>query len=212
MPLTQFFPTHLFPHRVKKKAFTYNVTIPAAERPLTLAEVKDYVKVDTADTLQDDFLCALIDAATDCGEKYTGRDFINRTYTTFRDTFHDCFQLRRSRVSDVTSIKFLLNDVLTTVPTTVWGFTDVNDFPDIFLKEDQVWPTDVDNVPQAIEIVFIAGFGADNTAIPADIKQAMLANILFMFDNRGDCPTDGALPAITKTLYNKIRIISIGSC
>ncbi len=216
MTLTQFFPTHLFsPHGLKKKAFTYNVITPAAGRPLTLSETKAYLKYTASD--QDDFINLLIDAATACGEKYTGRDFINKTYTTFRDTFWDCFQLRRSRVSDVTSIKFLLNDVLTPVATTVWGFTDVNGYPDIFLKEDQVWPTDVDNVPQAIEIVFIAGFGADDTFIPADIKQALLAHILFMFENRGDCPTDSGfadmgLPAITRTLYNKIRIINLGSC
>ncbi len=210
MTLTQFFPTHAF-GRLKNKAFTYNVTTPAAGRPLTLAETKDYLKYTASD--QDDLINHLIDAATDCGEKYTGRDFINKTYTTFRDTFHDCFQLRRSRVSSVTSIKYLLNDVLTTVATTVWGFTDVNNYPDIFLKEDKVWPTDVDNVPQAIEIVFVAGYGADDTAIPADVKNAMLAHILFMFENRGDCPSDtSGLPATSKVLYDKIRIITIGSC
>ncbi len=212
MTLTQFFPGHFFPtHRLKKKAFTYNVITPAAGRPLTLAETKEYLKKDSSD--EDDFINSLIDAATACGEKYTGRDFINKTYKTFRDTFWDCFELRRSRVSDVISIKFLLNDVLTDVPTTVFGFTDVNDYSEIFLKEDQVWPTDEDNVPQAIEIVFVAGFGADDTSIPADVKNAMLAHIMFMFENRGDCPTDASgFPATTRTLYNKLRIINIGSC
>ena len=210
MTLAQFLPIHDH-HRLKKKAFTYNVTTPAAGRPLTLAEVKDYLKVTSSD--EDDFINFLIDAATACGEKYTGRDFINKTYTTFRDTFWDCFELRRSRVSDVISIKFLLNDVLTDVPTTVFGFTDVNDYSEIFLKEDQVWPTDEDNVPQAIEIVFVAGFGADDTSIPADVQNAMLAHIAFMFENRGDCPPGtSALPTTTKILYDKLRIINIGSC
>lgn len=208
--------TQLFTHpRIKKKAFTYNVTTTAANKPLTLDSVKSYLRINLSDKSQDDFLEILIDAATNFGEKYTNRDFINKTYTTFRDNFQDCFELRRSRVSDVTSVKYLISDVLTTVAITVWGFTDVTDYSEIFLKEDQQWPTDVDLIPQAVEITFIAGYGADDTNVPADIKLAMLSHIAFIFENRGDCDVTNlanSLPVNAKNIYDSNRLINIGSC
>jgi uncharacterized phiE125 gp8 family phage protein len=199
-----------------KKAFTYNVTTAAANKPLTLDTVKTYLKIPLTDCSQDEFLNMFIDAATSIGELCTGRDFINKTYTTYRDSFYNCLTLRKSKTSSITSIQYLLSDVLTTVATTVYGFTDVNDYSDIFLKEDQVWPTDADNVPQAIKIIFVAGYGADETAVPVDIKFAMLAHIAFMYENRGDCSCDinsvASLPATSKITYDKNRIINIGSC
>jgi len=215
----------LFRHpRFKKKAFTYNVTTAAAEKPLTLDSVKNFLKISLSDKSQNDLLNLFLDAATDCGEKYTNRDFINKTYTTFRDDFNSfcdvenpsiTFELRRSKVSDVASIKYLAADVLTTVATTVWGFTDVNDYAQIFLKEDQEWPTDIDRVPQAVEIIFTSGYGATEANVPADVKIALLSHIAFMYENRGDCNTGDIgdkLPLNVRTLYNKVRLINIGSC
>ena len=214
--------TQLFRHpRIKKKAYTYNVTTAAVNKPLKLDTVKNFLKISLSDKSQDDLLNIFIDAATEFGEKYTNRDFINKTYTTFRDDFssfcdiNTTFELRRSRISSVTSIKFLVNDVLTTVATSIFGFTDVTDYSEIFLKEDQQWPTNVDNIPQAVEIIFVAGYGADETSVPADVKIALLSHIAFMYENRGDCNTGDIgdkLPLNVRTLYNKLRLINIGSC
>lgn len=211
MAITQLFQQP----RIKKKAFTYNVTTAAANQPLQLDTVKTYLKISLTDKTQDDLLNIYIDAATDFAEKYMNRDLINKTYTTFRDDFNDCFELRRSRVSSIASIKYLISDVLTTVATTVYGFTDVTDYSDIFLEEDQEWPTDVDDVLQAVEIIFIAGYGATDSSIPADIKIALLSHIAFMYENRGDCDLSGMkgnLPVTARNIYNSNRLINIGSC
>jgi len=216
--------TQLFRHqRLKKKAFTYNVTVPAVNKPVSLDSVKNFLKISLADKTQDDLLNLFIDAATECGEKYTSKDFITKTYITFRDDFNVfcdediniTFELRRSKVSDVTSVKYFTGGVLTTVPTTVWGFTNVNDYSQIFLKEDQEWPTDIDDVPQVIEITFTSGFGADSSFVPGDVKIALLSHIAFMYENRGDCNTGDigdSLPLNVRTLYGKVRLINIGSC
>lgn len=210
--------TQLFTHpRFKAKAFTYNVTTAAANRPLDLDTVKNWLKIPLTNKTQDDLLNLIIDAVTEFGEKYTGRDFINRTYTTFRDNFQDCLELRRSRVSAVASVKYLLDGVLTTVATTVWGFTDVTDFSEIFLEEDQEWPTDVDNVPQAVEVVFTSGYGATEASVPADVKLGMLNHIALVYANRGDCSSCDTsnvanLPVGLKAFYDKLRFINIGVC
>ena len=206
----------LFTHpRTTKKAFTYNVSSALINRALSLDVVKNYLKISLNDKTQDELINLFIDSATLFGEKYTNRDFINKTYTTFRDNFLDCFELRRSKVSDVASVKYLVDDVLTTVATTVFGFTNVTDYAEIFLKEDQVWPTDVDNIPQAVEIIFTAGYGTATANIPIDIRIALHSHVAFMFENRGDCDLDGSasnLPLNTNNIYDKNRIINIGSC
>ncbi len=211
-------PQYMFPTqegRKYKKAFTYNVSTAPAAKPLTLTEVKTHLKIAIADTSQDDYLNLLIDMATAFGEKYTKRTFINTGFTTFRDDFNDPLVLRRSQVSAIASIKYLVAGVLTTLATSVYGFTDVNGFSEIFLQVDQEFPTDIDSVPQAVEIIFTAGYGAAATDVPADVKFAMLNHIAFLYSNRGDCAADcsgsDGVPSTVKSLYDKIRIVNIGS-
>ena len=196
------------------QAFTYNLTTPATNQPLTLLQVKEHCRLDLLDTSEDDYLNLLIDIATNFGEKYTGRDFINKVYTTFRDNFYNPLLLRRSKVSSITSISYLINNVLTVVDPTIYNFTKVNNFSDIFLLNDNVWPDGIDCVPQAVQIIFTAGYGADNTFVPSDVKFAMLNHIAYMYENRGD-NYDGSggakLPINSKILYDKLRIVNIGS-
>lgn len=197
-----------------KKAFTYNVSTAAAGRPLTLPTVKSHLKIDLTDASQDTYLNLLIDTATAFGEKYTKRTFINTGFTTFRDDFNDSLELRRSKVSAIASIKYLVAGVLTTLSTDIYDFTDVTSFSEIFLKLNQIFPTDVDQVPQAVEIIFTAGYGATEANVPADVKMALLNHIADLYSNRGDCGGDCAGTGVTlntKTLYDKIRIIDIGS-
>lgn len=193
-----------------KKAFTYNVSTAAAAKAITLNEVKSHLKICLTDSAEDDYLNLLIEMATAFGEKYTKRTFINTGFTTFRDDFNDSLLLRRSKVSAIASIKYLISGVLTTLSTDVYNFTDVTSFSEIFLKVDQVFPTDVDQVPQAVEIIFTAGYGVSATDIPADVKFAMLNHIADLYSNRGDCDGSG-ITLNTKTLYDKIKIINIGS-
>jgi uncharacterized phiE125 gp8 family phage protein len=197
-----------------KKAFTYNVSTAPAGKPLTLTEVKTHLKIAVADVTEDDYLNLLIDVATAFGEKYTKRTFINTGFTTYRDDFNDSFLLRRSKTSAIGSIKYLVDGVLTTLASAVYGFTDVTGFSEIFLNVNQVFPTNTDPVPQAVEIIFTAGYGATEASVPADVKFALLNHIADLYSNRGDCGGDCAGSGVTsntKLLYDKIRIIDIGS-
>ena len=149
--------------------------------------------------------------ARDFGAKYTKLTFIDTGFTTFRDDFNDSLLLRRSKVSAIASIRYLIAGVLTTLSTDVYNFTDVTGFSEIFLKVDQVFPTNVDQVPQAVEIIFTAGYGPDTTDVPADVKFAMLNHIAFLYANRGDCSDGSSVnPDTVKSLYDKIKVMDIG--
>ena len=200
----------------RKIAYTYNVTTAAAALAISLTEVKEYLKLDASDTSEDATLTLLIGMATELAEKYTGRDLINKSYTTFRDGFFDPLELRRAKVSSITSINYLVANVFTLLATSVYGLQDVNDYPYIYLKDNQSWPDNVDILPQAVKIIFVSGYGTTSASIPAAIRMGLLQNIAGLYTNRGDCGGDysgaaSGLSANIKTLYNPYRIINIGS-
>lgn len=201
----------------RKIAYTYNLTTAAAALPVSLAEVKAFVKLDATDTSEDTALTYMIEAATALGEKYTGRDFINKGYTTFRGDFCDPLELRRSKVSAISSINYMVNGAYTLLDSSVYYLQDVNDFPYIYLQNNQSWPDNVDDLPQAVKIIFTSGYGAAGSNVPSGLKMAILNHITYLYSNRGDCGGDcssgaaGGLPPAVKSLYTPYRIINIGS-
>lgn len=202
----------------RKIAYTYNLTTAAAALAVSLVEVKAYLKLDAADTSEDAILTMLIEAATEQGEKYTGRDFINKGYTTFRDGFYDPLELRKAKVSTIGSISYLVSGVFTALSVSVYGLQNVNDYPYIYLQDGQSWPENLDTIPQAVKIVFTSGYGAASSSIPSSLKMAILNHVNYLYSNRGDCASECSsggsgsnLPGAVKSLYSPFRIINIGS-
>lgn len=158
--------------------------------PLTVAEVKVYLKIDIKS--DDDVITLLIQAATQFAETYTGRDLRTRTWTAtldrFKETHSDRIELRRNQIGVINFVKYF-NDETTPVLTTV-------DAADYYLKKEQwwsyvvlkafsSWPADVDGEQeeQRITVEFI-------TILPVnfeEIKVALLRILAAMYEDRGDC-------------------------
>ncbi len=224
------------------RAYTYKVTVPPATLPIDLATVKGYLKVTS--TSDDALITSLIESATDFAEKLTRRDFITRTYATFRDFFprwcdsegyYACgflpvirtntfttfggntgFNLRRSPLQSVTSVQYLVDNVLTPVPTTIYYNTLETDYSEVLTLQDQLWPENGDIRLQAITITFISGFGNAPANMPDWIQTGLLQHIAMMYENRGDCMDAGGgcdclrfLPATAKALYLQNRIMNL---
>ena len=210
----------LIPTRMRSrvaKAWPYIVTVEPSTTPLTLAETKSYLK-DPPDA-DDILVTCLIETVTEYAELYMKRDLITRTYKTFRDDFSDCLELRRSPSQSVTSVKYFLDSVLTTVSTDIYFLTQETAFSKLALKLNQVWPTDEDNIEQAVEIIFKSGFGDTETTIPEDIRTALLQHVAALYENRGDCSCDFAdtnatqklLPLGARLIYDMRKIRDIRS-
>lgn len=194
-----------------RKEFPYIVTTAATTTPISIDLVKDHLRIPCSSTKEDEYLSMLIGAVTNYAERYTKRDFINKTYTTYRDFFTQSFELRKAAVSSITSLSYLVDGVYTTISSSVYGLEVTKSFPSIYLKENQDWPTGLDAVPQAIKIVFVAGYGAAATSVPDDVKLGLLNHVALLYENRGDCACDPAstIPANTKALYDSIRIMDL---
>ena len=219
----------------QRRAYTYKVTVPPVVFPVSVATVKQYLKITTS--INDDLIEIFIGAATDFAEKFTRRDFITRTYETFRDFFSDSvsegyytfggipslgsggitgggnigFEIRRSVLKSVEKIEYLSSGVLTTVPDSTYYNTLETDYSEVLTVDGSDWPEDADTRLQAITITFKTGFGDDDTDMPAWVTEGILQHVANMWANRGDCSgcgdTTGVfLPLTAKLLYLQNRI------
>ena len=211
------------------RAFTYEVITPPAGLAVPLDTFKEHAKTNAS--VSDALLTLYLEAAIKYGEQLTRRDFVNRTYKTFRDIFPGTqvfnlnslansgnvgFELRRSKLQTVNSVKYLKDTVLTTVASTVFYNTSENDYSKLLTLPNQAWPTDADNRLQAIEIEFVAGFGIDDTFVPDCIQEAIMLHATQMLENKGDCEdvsgsaglkaVVNSLPAAAKLIYLQNRI------
>lgn len=163
----------------------YQRTAEPAAAPVTLAEAKAQIGISHTD--DDTLLAIYIDSATDFCERYLNRALITQTWTAYfaewvlpalyptSKTSHRYFEFVKPPVTAVESVKYYdTAGVQQTVSSSnytleLWGtwasltFKDAYSFPN--LDSDRVMP---------IEIDFTAGYGADGTAVPQAIKQAIL--------------------------------------
>lgn len=168
-------------------ADSYIVVTPPAGLAVSLADVKEHLKIDLSDTSQDTYLTLLIRAVTNTIEAYTGRTLINTVFKTYRECFTDSFLIKRSKLQSVGSIKYYKDSVLTLVDSDIYYNSDETDFASIYLKEGESWISELDNRVQPIVIEFTAGYGTTQANIPFDFQIVLLDAIAYFYENRGDC-------------------------
>ena len=155
------------------RAYTYKVTSAPAVTPISVAEVKSFAKISTSS--DDAIITMMIETATRYAEQFTHRDFITRTYETFRDQFpgdyqgfgystsnsgNYGFELRRSPLQSIESVKYVDSaGSPITIASTVYYNTIEEDFSTLLTQVGQTWPTDAIEQQQSITIEFKTGFG-----------------------------------------------------
>lgn len=178
----------------------YILVTDAASEPVTLSEVKTYLRIDGTD--YDNILTPLITTVRQIAENITGRDFINKTWKTYLDSFPTCYregiQIKKSKLQSITSLKYYTDEVLTLFDSSNYYVSEEDTYSSIFIKDSASWPS-IDFRKQAIEIIFVSGYGADATYVPQALKQAMLSHIAYLFENTGDCSDNGT--SQFKSLY-----------
>jgi len=186
-------------------------TAPTIE-PITLAEAKIHLKVDS-DTTDDLLISALISAAREACEKYTGRVFIEQSWEyVFEDFKDDEIELDNPPLISVTSLTYKdISGVTETIATSVYD-VDTHSYPgSIFLKFGQLWPL-VQDVENAIMVTYKAGYGATAASVPASIMAAMLLIIGHLYENREDVITGrqvNELPKGSKYLLDPFKVYCI---
>ncbi len=162
---------------------SYMLSAPVLE-PVTLEETKEFLRVDGND--EDSFIVSLIAGARLHVESITGRALISQTWRTICDDFprDRVVNLPVAPLISVSEINVYDSDGNATSLALAQFQPETKVSPArIFL------PNVIDGLPSlreraAVEIDYVAGFGASSSDVPNDLKQALFSLIAYWFEHR----------------------------
>lgn len=162
---------------------TYTVTSEPAAEPLTVAEIKESLRITGTDF--DAELGRLLTAGRRQVEHDTHRKLITQTVANYRDEFPagDTIDIRVAPVSSVTSIQYVDTDGATqTLAASNYHVDTTTTPPRIILKTDKTWPSTELNTPNAVTVTFSAGYGDAGSDVPAEARVAVTEWIMCQWD------------------------------
>lgn len=146
--------------------------------PVTLQEAKDWCRIDVAD--DDSLIISLITAARIMCEKYANLSFIKRTVTA---------KIKNGLGGFVAPY----GPVIGTPTATDSDNAAITDF-------------DLDNSYSGnITVTYEAGYGDTDNLLPKNLKTALLNQIGFLYENRGDVRLQSGLSEESKLILNQVR-------
>jgi uncharacterized phiE125 gp8 family phage protein len=185
---------------------TIQIVTPPASEPLTLAEVKEFLRVDHSD--DDATLAIFITAARQLCESYTRMALLPTTFEEYFDdfpqytgTFKDEIRLSRSPVSAVTYVKYIDGNETTITADAAEYKIDTISRP-ARISPDNGWFGTYETI-NAVFVRYVAGF-ADAASVPAPLKHGMMLVIGDMYENRTDSVK--RLPTASEYLWNPYRV------
>jgi len=162
------------------------ITPPAAE-PLSSAEAKLHLRVDhsTDDTL----ITALITAAREWVESYTGKSLVEQTrQITLSSWPYAPLRLHGGPVQEISSVKYLdKTGTEQTVAETVYWLTPGGE---ISLDYGQTWPSEQLRGPDSIAITYVTGYEpvVTETEVPVEDGEEGETETVTITDYGGNVP------------------------
>ena len=179
------------------------LTTPPATEPITLAQAKAHLKLDTTD--DDALVTALISAARARAEWHTGRALITQAWTLWLDTWRDTIELPLPPLKTVASLTTYGRDNAAHVLDSASYFVDTASGR-ITLNHGHCPPTDLRRL-NAVAVAFTAGYGDAAADVPPPLKEAILELIAFLYENRGEAPAE--LPLDCLALLAPYRVLKL---
>ncbi len=178
---------------------TLRLITDATAEPVTLADMKTWMRLSTVGTAEDALLLSLEKTARQYCENYTKRPCLPQTFQLILGSFtegqrgDDEIILPRAPLSTATTdvvITYLdaVSGDSTTLSSTVYGVDIAAEPGRVFLKDGQVWP---DHYTQrnAVTIQFVAGCTVTTAApatdaCPEDIETWIKMRVAQMYEHR----------------------------
>lgn len=186
------------------------IAAPAAE-PVTLAEAKEWLRVDGAD--EDATIARLIAAARETVERLAGAPLVTQTWRATLDRWPAWesgalrLALRVSPVQEVSAVR--VRDAAgapQTIDAAIYQLVGAPDQAEmIFIGA----PAAPGRAVAGIEIDCVVGYGA-SASVPAPLRQAVLECVARWFERRGDAPDQCAIPPVVRDLvapWRRARLV-----
>jgi uncharacterized phiE125 gp8 family phage protein len=161
------------------------VTAPT-ELPVTLGEAKLHARID--EDADNALVPGLVRTATELAESYSRRAIMRQTWKLNLDAWPTCgfVEMPKAPLVSVTHIKtYDDSDVATEFSGASYQVDAVTRPGRITVRSTASWPTPTRTM-NGIEIQFVCGYATDPANVPAVIKNAILAMVAFLYENRGD--------------------------
>ena len=213
------------------------VTVNTAETAdlISINEIKNQLRIANTDSTHDTMLAVCQSAATEMAKNYLQRSLINRTLTLFLDNVpyaDDIFpdvegittgpyltyrkreiKLPFSPLGSVSHVKtYDDDDTATTLAASKYYVDTAGDMGRVVLRTGETWP-DMLRVANALEIKYVAGYGANSGTVPDPIRQGALIMAAHLFENP-DMVVKGEgvamVPSLVSACWNPYRIARFG--
>jgi len=171
------------------------VTEPASE-PVSVAEAKAHLRVDTAD--DDSYIGTLIVAAREWVQSYLDRALVTQQLTVKLDTFPDEIELPRPPVASggtltATTVSYTLSSGSTAAMSVSEYRVDRDATPGVVRTVYAgTWPTHLAD-SNAVSVTWWAGYG-EASDVPAVIRHAILMLVAHWYESRQAAVSTGAVP------------------
>lgn len=158
--------------------------------PVTIAEVKEHLRLDTTTDVEDSYLAALITAARVHVESVTNRALVTQTWDEYWDEWPASeLLLSRAPLVSVTSLSYTDSAAATSVVSATLYDVDTDSTPGrITLGYGDSWPSVVLHPKNPIAVRYVAGYGSTAVvavaSIPRPIKQALLLLVGHWYESR----------------------------
>jgi uncharacterized phiE125 gp8 family phage protein len=165
---------------------TLSLASPPAEEPVSLAEAQAHLKLDTDDN--DALIAALVSAARTRAEWHTGRAFVAQGWTLWLDGWPEdgIVEIPLPPLISVASVTtYARNDTATVLAADSYRIDAAAAPARLAIKNALAPPVATLRRTDGIAVAFTAGYGAAS-AVPAPIKQAILAVVADLYVHRGD--------------------------
>lgn len=196
------------------------VVVPPSVEPVTLAEVKLYLRVEHDD--DDVLITELIRTAREQVEAYTCRSLITQTLELRLEGYQDdtfATQLRRGElrlprppVRSIVSFQYVdPSGMLLAMPPTTYE-TAFDQEPAVMRAvHGSYWPT-LGYTYGTVQVRYVAGYGANGSAVPSSLRLAIMFLLSHYYENRGPEMTGVSIATFNRTeenLMNPYRVLEV---
>ena len=182
--------------------------VPPTEEPVTLAEIKDHLRV--SGTAEDSLLTLYAQMAREAVEEETWRALMPQTWVLYLAGWpaDGIIELPRPPLASVTSIKYTDEDgVEATLAASNYRVDTAREPGRVVLAPNGEWPSDVLDSVNGVAVTFVAGY-ADASAVPPMAKAAILLQIGEIYANR-EAVIVGSTPQVTPAVQRVLNLLRV---
>ena len=187
---------------------TWTLVTPPADEPVTLAEIKDHLRV--SGTAEDSLLALYAQMAREAVEEECWRALMPQAWEMLLPAWpaNGIIELPRPPLQSVTSIKYTDDDGVTQTLAAANYRVDIAREPGrVVLAPTGEWPSDALDTSNPIAVRFVAGY-ADASAVPTMAKAAILLQTAEIYANR-EAAITGTIVAVAPAVQRVINLLRV---